>query len=266
MKREKSMSPCCRRCARSRQARNWSTRSTTSATSQPCLANIPARWNFPVRVLLPARRCRTRTAKRWPMTMPDWLFPMPAIITEAAAELDLGLKLTAETGNAQTAVLILNNLGIVYYYQAKYSESLRTYESALQYVEKSATEPWSRNVAADHTAESGNALSTAGQRSAGHQDLQRHSGPSRGIFVRATWAISTPIWARIYRRLGDAKQALKFYGYADEYYAKEKDVDGELGVLKNSGIVLALDLGRLPDALKTFDRVRAAGGENKKPA
>ena len=40
-------------------------------------------------------------------------------------------------------------------------------------------------------------------------------------------------------------------------YAKEKDVDGELGVLKNSGIVLALDLGRLPDALKTFDRVRA---------
>ena len=62
---------------------------------------------------------------------------------EAAAELDLGLKLTAETGNAQTAVLILNNLGIVYYYQAKYSEALRTYESALQYVEKSSAEPWS---------------------------------------------------------------------------------------------------------------------------
>ena len=33
--------------------------------------------------------------------------------TEAATELDLGLKLTAETGNAQTAVLILNNLGVV---------------------------------------------------------------------------------------------------------------------------------------------------------
>ncbi|HZD08338.1 MAG TPA: tetratricopeptide repeat protein, partial [Candidatus Limnocylindrales bacterium] len=28
---------------------------------------------------------------------------------EAAAEFDLGLKLTAETGNAQTAVLVLNN-------------------------------------------------------------------------------------------------------------------------------------------------------------
>ena len=32
--------------------------------------------------------------------------------------------------------------------------------------------------------------------------------------------------------------------------------DGELGVLKNSGIVLALDLGRLPEALNTFDQVR----------
>ena len=64
-----------------------------------------------------------------------------------------------------------------------------------------------------------------------------------------------------YRRLGDAKQALEFYGYADEYYAKEKDVDGELGVLKNSGIVLALDLGRLPDALKTFDHVRALAAQ-----
>ena len=67
----------------------------------------------------------------------------------------------------------------------------------------------------------------------------------------------------LYRRLGDPKQALLFYGYADEYYAKEKDIDGELGVLKNSGIVLALDLGRLQDALKTFDRVRALAEKTK---
>ena len=66
---------------------------------------------------------------------------------DAAAELDLGLKLTAETGNAQTAVLILNNLGIVYYYQAKYSEALRTYETALQYVEKSGSGTMERDVA-----------------------------------------------------------------------------------------------------------------------
>ena len=82
---------------------------------------------------------------------------------EAAAELDLGLKLTAETGNAQTAVLILNNLGIVYYYQAKYSEALRTYESALQYVEKSGSGAVERDMAAAHAAEPGNALSAAGQ-------------------------------------------------------------------------------------------------------
>ena len=57
--------------------------------------------------------------------------------------------------------------------------------------------------------------------------------------------------------MGDPEQALKSYRLADRFYAKEKDVDGELGVLKNSGIVLALDLGRLPEALKTFDQARA---------
>ena len=42
-----------------------------------------------------------------------------------------------KTGNAETAVLILNNLGIVYYYQANI-RGVRTYESAMQYVEKSS--------------------------------------------------------------------------------------------------------------------------------
>src|SRR5262245_9930851 len=61
---------------------------------------------------------------------------------DAATELDLGLKLTAQTSDAQTAVLILNNLGNVFYYQAKYSEALRAYQSAQQYVEKAGAEPW----------------------------------------------------------------------------------------------------------------------------
>src|SRR5260221_11306138 len=59
---------------------------------------------------------------------------------DAATELNLALHLNNETGDAQTAVLILNNLGIVDYYKAKYSESLRANESALQYVEKSHSE------------------------------------------------------------------------------------------------------------------------------
>jgi len=178
----------------------------------------------------------------------------------AAAELDAGLKLTAETGNAQTAVLILNNLGIVYYYQAKYSEALRTYETALQYVDKSSAEPWSatwRQFTLLNLATLYQRLGNDQRAIKTYNDILAHP---EAITPRDLGHLNANMGA-IYRRLGDAKQALQFYGYADEYYAKEKDVDGELGVLKNSGIVLALDLGRLPDALKTFDRVRALAAQ-----
>ncbi|HEX3093090.1 MAG TPA: CHAT domain-containing tetratricopeptide repeat protein [Candidatus Angelobacter sp.] len=182
---------------------------------------------------------------------------------EAAAELDLALKLTAETGNAQTAVLILNNLGSVYFYQAKYSEALRTYESALQYVEKAGAEPW---VALWRQLTQLN-LATLYQRLGNDQraikiynDILAH--PNKDLTPRDVAHVDANMGA-IYRRLGDPKQALDFYGYADEYYAKEKDIDGELGVLKNSGIVLALELSRFQDALKTFDRVRTLAEKTK---
>jgi CHAT domain-containing protein/tetratricopeptide (TPR) repeat protein len=179
---------------------------------------------------------------------------------EAAAELDDGLKLTGETGNAQTAVLILNNLGIVYYYQAKYSEALRTYETALQYVEKSSAEQWTatwRQFTLLNLATLYQRLGNDQRAIKTYNDVLAHP---EAITPRDLGHINANIGAA-YRRLGDANQALQFYGYADEYYAKEKDIDGELGVLKNSGIVLALDLGRLPDALKTFDRVRALAAQ-----
>ena len=179
---------------------------------------------------------------------------------EAAAELDGGLKLTAETGNAETAVLILNNLGIVYYYQAKYSEALRTYESALQYVEKASAEPWSatwRQFTLLNLATLYQRLGNDQRAIKIYNDVLAHP---EAATPRDLGHLNANMGAA-YRRLGDAKQALEFYGYADEYYAKEKDVDGELGVLKNSGIVLALDLGRLPDALKTFDHVHALAAQ-----
>ena len=179
---------------------------------------------------------------------------------EAAAELDLGLKLTAETGNAQTAVLILNNLGIVYYYQAKYSEALRTYESALQYVEKSGAEAWTatwRQLTLLNLATLYQRLGNDQRAIKTYNDVLDHP---KDLSPRDVGHIHANLGV-LYRRLGDAEQALKSYRLAERFYAREKDVDGELGVLKNTGIVLALDLGRLQEALKTFDRVRALAAQ-----
>jgi CHAT domain-containing protein/tetratricopeptide (TPR) repeat protein len=175
---------------------------------------------------------------------------------EAAAELDLGLKLTAETGNAQTAVLVLNNLGIVYYYQAKYSEALRTYESAMQYVEKSSTEPWSATWRQFTLLNLATLYQRLGNDQRAIKTYNDILDQPKGLSSRDVGHIHANLGV-LYRRLGDPEQALKSYRLADRFYAQEKDVDGELGVLKNSGIVLALDLGRLPEALKTFDQARA---------
>jgi CHAT domain-containing protein/tetratricopeptide (TPR) repeat protein len=175
--------------------------------------------------------------------------------SEAAAELDLGLKLTAETGNAQTAVLILNNMGIVYYYQAKYSEALRTYESALQYVEKAGAEAWTatwRQLTLLNLATLYQRLGNDQRAIKTYNDILDHP---KDLSPRDVGHIHANLGV-LYRRLGDAEQALKSYGLAQRFYAREKDADGELGVLKNTGIVQALDLGRLQEALKTFDQVR----------
>ncbi len=181
---------------------------------------------------------------------------------EAATELDLGLKLTAETGNAETAVLILNNLGNVYYYQAKYSEALRTYESALQYVEKSGAEAWTatwRQFTLLNLATLYQRLGNDQRAIATYNDILAHP---KNLSPRDVGHIDANLGA-LYRRLGDAGQALQFYGYADEYYAKEKDIDGELGVLKNTGIVYALLQQRYQEALKYFDRAGTLAGKAK---
>ncbi|HEY7403829.1 MAG TPA: CHAT domain-containing protein [Candidatus Angelobacter sp.] len=181
---------------------------------------------------------------------------------EAAGELDLALKLNSEAGDAQTAVTILNNLGIVYYYQAKYSESLRTYESALQYVEKSPAEEWAsswRQLTRLNLATLYQRLGND-QRAVGIYTSVLHD--AKGLSARDIGHINANLGV-LYRHLGDPKNALQSYRYADEYYAKEKDTDGELGVLKNTGILQALDLGQLKEALKTFDLVYALANKTK---
>jgi tetratricopeptide (TPR) repeat protein len=67
----------------------------------------------------------------------------------------------------------------------------------------------------------------------------------------------------LYRRMGDPYKALDAYDEARAIFARDRHVDGELGVLKNRGIVLALDLGRLDEARTTFAeayaRAKSAG-------
>ncbi|HWF06271.1 MAG TPA: CHAT domain-containing tetratricopeptide repeat protein [Candidatus Angelobacter sp.] len=181
---------------------------------------------------------------------------------DAATELDLGLKLTTETKNPQTAVLILNNLGVVYYYQAKYSEALRTYESALQYVEKAEDKEWAatwRQITQLILATLYQRLGNYRPAIAIYTDIIAHP---KKLSPRDVGHIDANLGA-IYRHLGDSDQALLHYHYANDYYAKEKDTDGELAVLKNTGIVLALQQKKLSPALVVFGEGLALAKKTK---
>jgi CHAT domain-containing protein/tetratricopeptide (TPR) repeat protein len=170
---------------------------------------------------------------------------------EAAHELDKALSLASQTENGKSTVSILNDLGSVYYYQSKYSESFRAYNAALQRLEKSASEPWAKFFRQATLLNLGALYQKIGnyQRAlAVNKELEQSP---QGLGQRGLAHLYANLGV-LYRRLGDPQKALDEYRKAERSYALNHDLDGELGVLKNTGIVLALDLGRLPDALKTF--------------
>lgn len=181
---------------------------------------------------------------------------------EATRDLDLALELGRQGGVAVTPVFILNTLGSVYYYQAKYSEAFRAYDTALQDVEQHATESWAPYWR-QHTLLN---LATLYQRIGNDQRALAVYKQLEESTESVTQGYLGHLYANLgvlYRHLGDPQKALDAYRKAKRSYALEHDVDGELGVLKNTGIVLALNLGRLPDALTTFTTARALAIKSK---
>jgi len=174
----------------------------------------------------------------------------------AAAEFEKALELSQSNNDAETSVLVMNNLGNVYYYQARYSEAFGLYNSAAEMVEKNSSRDWSGQWRSITNLN----LATLYQRLGNDQraiDIYRQELASRQVLLKKEVAHVLANLGILYRRLGDARQALSTYREAEKYYARDKDMDGELGVLKNIGIVQALDLGRLNAALSTFDQALA---------
>lgn len=182
--------------------------------------------------------------------------------TEAARDLEMAQSMNSETEHAETAMPILNNLGSVYYYQAKYSESFGEYDAAMRLVEKSSAEPWARYWRQITLLNLGALYQKLGdyQRAlAVNKELEQSpEGLTQGDLGHLYANLGA-----LYRRLGDPQKALDEYRKAQHSYALEHDVDGELGVMKNTGIVLALDLHHLEDALRTFISARTMAVQAK---
>jgi CHAT domain-containing protein len=179
--------------------------------------------------------------------------------SDAASELGSALQMSSHTG---TSVGILNNLGSVYYYQAKYAESFRAYDDALQrmeHVPDKTGDPYLRRVTLLNLAALYQRLGDD-QRALGiYRELQQ--SPS-GMAPRDAGVLYANLGV-LYRHLGDPQKALETYRHAERFYEIQHDVDGEIGVRMDIGILLAYDLARLGEAVKVFTDVLARAEEAK---
>jgi tetratricopeptide (TPR) repeat protein len=169
----------------------------------------------------------------------------------AAASYEQALQLDRKRGDAQGEIIRLYNIGNVYVYQGRYSDAFRKYEDALERANATAGEKWNPRLRLIAEANLANLYQRLGRY---QRALDLYLNLQAGLT-----AISASERGRLlanlgtlYRRLGDPVKALETFRTAQRFFAQEKHRDGEISVLKNIGIVLALDLHRLPEALEAF--------------
>jgi CHAT domain-containing protein len=178
---------------------------------------------------------------------------------DAATELSSALRLNSDVG---TAVLMLNNLGNVYFYQAKYAESFRAFDDAMRRLDH-ATDPtpvpFLRKVTLFNLAVLYQRLGDEQRALSAYRELQQSLSDLEPREIGLLYANL----GVLYRHLGDPQKALDAYRNAEHFYEIEHDVEGELGVRMDTGILLAFDLARPKDALMVFTDLRTRAEKAK---
>ncbi|MFL5302448.1 MAG: CHAT domain-containing protein [Anaeromyxobacteraceae bacterium] len=169
----------------------------------------------------------------------------------ALAHFEEALALSGAAGDREAEVEQLNNVGSVFFLQARYLDALRAYRSARDRVDRSAGAPWQarrRRITLSNLA----ALFQRLGRYEVALELYRQLQESPEALGASEQARMLTNLGALHRRLEDPLKALETYSAAKQLFARERHRGGEIGVLKNIGIVQALDLGDLAAALEAF--------------
>ena len=170
---------------------------------------------------------------------------------EAERLLTLAVLRSTTSGDQNGRAEQLGNLANVQFYVGRYVDAARLTQEALAVTAASSAEPWAgrrRRILLSNQATLLLRLGRYQQALAVFGELGALSGDLRPR-ERAEMLVNLGV---LYRRLGDPIKALSTYDEARSLFARDSAVDGELNVLKNRGIVLALDLGRLEEAQRSF--------------
>ena len=161
--------------------------------------------------------------------------------------------LSAAAGDRGGQVEQLGNLASAYFFVGRYSDAAFTYDAALALIDDANGAAWTsrrRTVVLVNKANLFFRLGRDQQALAIYRDLESEAElrpDEQGQLLTNRGAL--------YRRLGDPVKALETYDAARRLFARRRNVAGELGVMRNRGIVLALDLQQPDAAESTFSDV-----------
>ncbi len=169
----------------------------------------------------------------------------------ARQDLEQALALSRSSHDPENEVQVLNNLGSAYYFPGSYSEAVNQYDEALDLVEQNSTATWSdywRQITSFNQA---TLFQRLGRYEKALQIYRQVEQSSKSLTPSDRAHLCANLGA-LYRRLGDPYKALDIYRLAQKLYSQQHDLGGELTVLKNIGIVYALDMADLQRAKEIF--------------
>ena len=184
--------------------------------------------------------------------------------TASARHLDEAILLSGQDADWERHAEQLGNLGSVYFFVGRYDDAARLNSRALTVTEQHRGAPWAARrrmvVVANQAA--------LHQRLGRYTDALAHYGSVRSSDQPLPPEEHGQVMVNegaLFRRLGDPYKALQAYDQARADFAQAHDARGEITVLTNRGIALALDLGRADDALASFTEAARAASLAKVP-
>jgi tetratricopeptide (TPR) repeat protein len=177
------------------------------------------------------------------------------------------LQLDRQRRDAQGEITRLSNIGNVYFFQGKYLDAQSSYERALARVESTSGESWNANRRELVLTNLAALYEQLGQYQEALEYYQRALAGSQQMAPSERAQLLSNA-GTLYRRLGDAVKALESYRAAQALYAREHLSDGEIHVLQDIGIALALDFQDLNGAVAAFTKALASaeGSANRREA
>lgn len=169
----------------------------------------------------------------------------------ALDDFQLALRADRDVGDTEGEITRLNNIGTVYYFEGRYVDALQFYQQAKLKVDGTLGEPWNPRRRYVTLANIAAVYQILGKEEAALESYKDLAASCQSLPARECAQLLSNQGA-LYRRLGDPVKALELYASAQRLYKADRYSDGEIGVLRNTGIARVMDMADPEGALAAF--------------